>query len=62
MNTRTAHKFVHGGLKCFDDDLADLYPVDPSSVYFPTLAFIDLLFHQRYRADFILRVLPSPHC
>lgn len=60
MNTRTAHKFVHGGLKCFDDDLADLYPVDPSSVYFPTLAFIDLLFHQRYRADFILRVFAFP--
>lgn len=47
-------------LKCFDDDLRDLYPVSTSSPYFQTLVYIDKLFHQRYKPDFILRVFSFP--
>ncbi|ANB13388.1 Upc2p [Sugiyamaella lignohabitans] len=48
------------GLACFDDDLKDLYPVHTSSPYFQTLVYIDKLFHQRYKSDFILRVFSFP--
>lgn len=47
-------------LKCFDDDLKDLYPVPTNSPYFQTLVYIDKLFHQRYKPDFILRVFSFP--
>lgn len=47
-------------LQCFDDELVDLYPVHSSSPYYQTLAFLDKIFHQRYKADFILRVFAFP--
>ncbi|KAA8915597.1 hypothetical protein TRICI_002242 [Trichomonascus ciferrii] len=47
-------------LQCFDDDVADLYPVHTTSPYYQTLAYLDKIFHQRYKADFILRVFAFP--
>lgn len=47
-------------LECFDDEIQDLYPVHTSSPYFHTLVYIDKLFHQRYKSDFILRVFSFP--
>lgn len=47
-------------LECFDDDLRDLYPVNPSSPYFHALGYLDKLFRQRYKSDFILRVFSFP--
>lgn len=47
-------------LECFDDSLKDLYPVNISSPYYHGLAYLDKLFRQRYKSDFILRVFSFP--
>lgn len=47
-------------LECFDDDLQDLYPVLISSPYYHALSYLDKLFRQRYKSDFILRVFSFP--
>ena len=47
-------------LECFEDDLQDLYPVSISSPYYHALAYLDKLFKQRYKSDFILRVFSFP--
>lgn len=47
-------------LECFDDDISDLYPVKVGSPYFQTLMYIDKLYHQRNKQDFILRVFSLP--
>lgn len=47
-------------LECFDDDLQELYPVSISSPYYNALAYLDKLFRQRYKSDFILRVFSFP--
>lgn len=51
---------VYSQLECFDDDLQDLYPVSVSSPYYHALAYLDKLFRQRYKSDFILRVFSFP--
>lgn len=47
-------------LECFDDDIKDMYPVKVGSPYFHTLVFLDKLYHQRNKQDFILRVFSFP--
>lgn len=47
-------------LEYFDDDLKELYPVSISSPYYHALAYLDKLFRQRYKSDFILRVFSFP--
>lgn len=47
-------------LECFDEDLQDLYPVNVSSPYYHALVYLDKLFRQRYKSDFILRVFSFP--
>jgi Fungal Zn(2)-Cys(6) binuclear cluster domain/Fungal specific transcription factor domain len=47
-------------LECFDDEISDLYPVKVGSPYFQTLMYIDKLYHQRTKPDFILRVFSLP--
>lgn len=47
-------------LECFDEELSGLYPLNPSSPYFNTLCYLEKLFRQRYKSDFILRVFSFP--
>jgi hypothetical protein len=47
-------------LECLDEDLQELYPIHTASPYFQTLAFLDQVYHQRYKSDFILRVFSYP--
>lgn len=51
---------VTSSLECFDEDLQDLYPVNVSSPYYHALSYLDKLFRQRYKSDFILRVFSFP--
>lgn len=57
-NSKTSNAF--SSLQCFDDDLKDLYPIAPSSPYFHVLCYLDKLFRQRYKSDFILRIFSFP--
>lgn len=47
-------------LECFDSDIADLYPVPINSPYLITLAYLNKLHKERYKADFILRIFAFP--
>lgn len=47
-------------LECLDEELRDLYPIHTSSPYFQTLAFLDKIFHQQDKRDFILRLFSYP--
>lgn len=47
-------------LECFDDDLTELYPVSSASPYFNSLSYLDKLFRQRYKSDFVLRLFSFP--
>lgn len=47
-------------LVCFDDSIADLYPVEYDSPYLITLAYLDKLNHEKYKSDFILRIFAFP--
>lgn len=51
---------TYSDLKCFDDSIADLYPVEFTSPYLITLAYLDKLYHERYKLDFILRIFAFP--
>ncbi|ODQ81498.1 hypothetical protein BABINDRAFT_27615, partial [Babjeviella inositovora NRRL Y-12698] len=48
------------GLECFDEEIADMYPVATSSPYLITLAYMNKLHLERYKSDFILRVFAFP--
>lgn len=47
-------------LVCFDESIADLYPVGLDSPYLITLAYLDKLHREKNRGDFILRVFTFP--
>jgi hypothetical protein len=47
-------------LVCFDESIADLYPVEIDSPYLITLAYLDKLNHEKYKSDFILRIFAFP--
>lgn len=47
-------------LECHDSDIADLYPVPINSPYLITLAYLNKLHKERYKADFILRIFAFP--
>lgn len=47
-------------LYCFDENLADLYPVELDSPYLITLAYLDKLHREKNQSDFILRVFAFP--
>lgn len=50
----------YSDLKCFDPLIADLYPVEYTSPYLITLAYLDKLHNERYKSDFILRIFSFP--
>ncbi|KAG0668931.1 hypothetical protein C6P45_004281 [Maudiozyma exigua] len=47
-------------LVCFDESIADLYPVDIDSPYLITLAYLDKLNREIDDSDFILRIFSFP--
>lgn len=47
-------------LMCFDDSIANLYPVELDSPYLITLAYLDKLYREKNQLDFILRVFAFP--
>ena len=47
-------------LVCFDESIADLYPVDIDSPYLITLVYLDKLHHEIDDSDFILRIFSFP--
>ncbi|EDO18141.1 hypothetical protein Kpol_1031p47 [Vanderwaltozyma polyspora DSM 70294] len=47
-------------LVCFDESIADLYPVEIDSPYLITLAYLDKLHRDRSQPNFILRVFAFP--
>lgn len=47
-------------LECYDQDIADLYPVEIESPYLITLAYLNKLHKERYKSDFILRIFAFP--
>ncbi|SCW04087.1 LAFE_0H05622g1_1 [Lachancea fermentati] len=47
-------------LVCFDESIADLYPVEIDSPYLITLAYLDKLHREKSQSDFILRVFAFP--
>lgn len=47
-------------LECHDLDIADLYPVAIELPYLVTLAYLNKLHKERYKADFILRIFAFP--
>ncbi|AMD22976.1 HHR207Cp [Eremothecium sinecaudum] len=47
-------------LVCFDDSIADLYPVEIDSPYLITLAYLDKLHREKDRSGFMLRVFAFP--
>lgn len=47
-------------LECHDSSIADLYPVPINSPYLITLAYLNKLHKERYKADFILRIFAFP--
>lgn len=51
---------AYANLECHDSDIADLYPVPFNSPYLITLAYLNKLHKERYKADFILRIFAFP--
>lgn len=51
---------AYAHLECHDNDIADLYPVPLASPYLITLAYLNKLHKERYKADFILRIFAFP--
>ncbi|KAK6460536.1 hypothetical protein DFJ63DRAFT_308465 [Scheffersomyces coipomensis] len=47
-------------LECHDSDIADLFPVEITSPYLITLAYLNKLHKERYKSDFILRIFAFP--
>jgi hypothetical protein len=47
-------------LVCFDESIADLYPVEYDSPYLITLAYLDKLHFEKDKSDFILRIFAFP--
>ena len=47
-------------LVCFDESIADLYPVGLDSPYLITLAYLDKLHREKNQGNFILRVFTFP--
>ncbi|CAI4047817.1 hypothetical protein SUVZ_12G2680 [Saccharomyces uvarum] len=47
-------------LVCFDEGIADLYPVEIDSPYLITLAYLDKLHREKNQLDFMLRVFSFP--
>lgn len=47
-------------LECFDESIEDLYPVEFSSPYLITLAYLDKLHNERHKSDFLLRIFAFP--
>ncbi|AJV60644.1 Ecm22p [Saccharomyces cerevisiae YJM1400] len=47
-------------LVCFDESIADLYPVEIDSPYLITLAYLDKLHREKNQLDFMLRVFSFP--
>lgn len=47
-------------LVCFDESIADLYPVEIDSPYLITLAYLDKLHREKNQSDFILRIFAFP--
>lgn len=56
----TLNPYENSSLECFIPELSSLYPVQYASPYFQSLCYIDKLFKQRYKNDFILRVFSFP--
>lgn len=56
--TETSLSFAN--LVCHDSSIADLYPVPINSPYLITLAYLNKLHKERYKADFILRIFAFP--
>lgn len=51
---------IVGELKCFDDNIKDLYPVEITSPYLITLAYLNKLHKERDQPDFILKIFAFP--
>lgn len=47
-------------LVCFDESIADLYPVEIESPYLITLAYLDKLYRAKKSSGFILRIFAFP--
>ncbi|GMG15115.1 unnamed protein product [[Candida] boidinii] len=47
-------------IQCFDDSIADLFPLTYSSPYVQTLSFMHKLHLARHQSDFILRIFAFP--
>lgn len=47
-------------LECFDEEIADMYPVEARLPYVITLAYLNKLHLGQYKKDFILRVFAFP--
>lgn len=50
----------YADLECHDSSIADLFPVPINSPYLITLAYLNKLHKERYKADFILRIFAFP--
>ncbi|GMM38378.1 Upc2 protein [Saccharomycopsis crataegensis] len=51
---------TYSDLECFDESIGDLYPVEYTSPYLITLAYLNKLHNERYKSDFILRIFAFP--
>lgn len=58
LTSTKLHSFAN--LECHDSDIGDLYPVTINSPYLITLAYLNKLHKERYKADFILRIFAFP--
>lgn len=58
LSSMEPHSYAN--LECHDSDIADLYPVPINSPYLITLAYLNKLHKERYKADFILRIFAFP--
>lgn len=47
-------------IRCFDEEISDMFPVSLTSPYFPTLAYMAKLYSERDKSDFILRIFAFP--
>lgn len=47
-------------IPCFDNELKDLFPIYYESPYFKTIAHLSKLHNEKYKSDFILRVISFP--
>lgn len=59
-NFTSTEPHAYANLECHDSDIADLYPVPINSPYLITLAYLNKLHKERYKADFILRIFAFP--